>query len=175
MNTFNLVLDLDKRYDNEPVRIRQGDKLGTTIHAAIFDHGQPLTTTNMTPYLLVELPDREHYYRKQGTFSGNVATIEVNEEQAASVAGITDNAYIEIRQGSSVIASTGAFTVRILRDAISGRTVPDSYDDKIEQAIDAIPDMVTHELEERGAAVVLTVTDGDLSITLNVPESEEQE
>lgn len=179
MNIYTLTLDLDKtrRVPNQPVGLRQGDKLGTTIVAQVFDHGQPLTTTGMTPYLLMELPDRQHYYRKQGTFTNNVATINVDETEAASVAGLTENAYIEIRQGSTAIASTGTFTVRILRDAISGRTVPDSYDDRIEDAISdledataAIPAQVTSEvydyLTEHGVTVGYAVADGDLTITL---------
>ncbi len=140
MNTFRLNLDLDKRFENDWVRIRQGDKNGTTIIATIYDHGV-LLTGSYTARIRMRLPDGEHFYEKDATFSNGVATVTIDETQAASASGTTDNAYFQILSGSTVIASTQDFTVRVLRDATSDAGVGENYSTQIQQAIDSLNDM----------------------------------
>lgn len=116
MNTFNIGLDLDKRPAvPEWVTIRQGDMNGTTIAASIYDHGT-LLTGSYDARVCFRLPDGEHYYRKDATFSAGVATVTIDEQEAASVIGNTFG-YFEILSGSTVIASTADFGVRVLRSA----------------------------------------------------------
>lgn len=172
MNTFELTLDLDKRFTNEPVRLRQGDTNGTAIQATIYDHGTLLTGSYTARFVML-LPDREHYYRKSATYADGVATLTIDETQAASVVGTTDVAYFQIMSGSTVIASTQGFTVRILPSATANATVAESYDDAIQAAIDAldtataaIPSEVVDEVDAWLAAhPEATTTVQDNSVT----------
>lgn len=160
MNTFSIVLDLDKSIPRKPptVRLRQGDSDGTTISAQIFDHGTALSATVSACDFVMRLPDSTHYYRKSATYSGGVATVLVDETQAASVTGNTALAYFQLTVGTSTY-STGAFTVFVEPDALDNATPPDSYDDAIEQVIEDY-------IENTGLALTMTVTDGDLQIAL---------
>ena len=142
MNIFNLALDLNKGPSTTPVRIRQGDLDGTTISALILDHGATADLTGLTARFVMELPDGEHYYRKDATVGDGTVTVTIDETQAASVAGRTRRAYFQLLQGSTVKASTGSVTVEILPDALEGHSVPESYDTEIQAAIDRMDDAV---------------------------------
>ena len=154
MNTFTVRLDLAKGTITEPVRLRQGDKNGTTIVAEIYDHGQRLADTGLSAYVVIPNPDKEHYYRKSGTYTTGTVTVTINEAEAATVAGIVDNAYIELVRGSTLIATTQSFPVIIQPSAMDGAEPGETYDDAIQDAIDrlddaieAIPDTVEDVLE----------------------------
>lgn len=177
MNTFNLTLDLNKGKVTTPIRIRQGDLDGTTIHALILDHGASVDLTGLTAAFVMELPGGEHYYRKTATVGDGTVDVTINETQAASVTGRTTRAYFQFFEGSTKRASTGSVTVDILPDALEGHTVPEDYDSAIQDAIDgledataAIPAQVTTEVHEylvdHGVVVGYTVTDGDLAVVL---------
>ena len=137
MNTFDVSLDLDKGVTRQPqvVRIRQADHDGTTIHATIYDHGAPLASTPSACSFAMRLPDGAHYYRKTATYSGGVASVTIDETQAASVAGRTVLAYFSVTFGTSVY-STGAFAVIVLPDAVGDDELPEDYDSEIQAAID---------------------------------------
>ena len=138
MNTFNLTLDLAKakQRQQQTIFVRQGDQNGTTIVATITDHGVAASTTGLTARFSMRLPDGTHYYRKDASLSGNVATVTIDEAQAASAVGRTDVSYFQLLQGSTVVASTESFTVIVLPDALADATVPESYDSAIQEAID---------------------------------------
>lgn len=128
MNTLELSLDLSKETRlQQPIRIRQGDLEGTTIMATIYDGGVAAETTGLAAYVVMELPDHEHYYRKQAALSGNVATVTIDEAEAASVTGMTDNAYFQL-VGEGVIYSTSRFTVVVIKGAIDGHDTAETYD-----------------------------------------------
>ena len=155
MNTFDLgTLDLDKRWRGKTVIIRQGDKSGTTISASLRDHGAAVTTSGLTARWQMRLPNGSEYYRKNATYSTGTISITIDETTAASVAGVTEG-YFQVLSGSTVIASTEPVKVVILPDALSGATVPSSYDSAIQDAIDALdaavddmPEMVEDVLED---------------------------
>lgn len=140
MNTFEFALDLSKQTAMEPLRLRQGDKNGTEVRATIYDHGT-LVTGSYTSRICLSLPDGEHYYRKAGTFSAGVATVTIDEQEAASVVG-RSYGYIQLLSGSTVIASTASFPVLVLPDATANATVPESYDTAIQEAIDGLNEAV---------------------------------
>ena len=144
MNTFNLTLDLAKakQRQQQTIFVRQGDQNGTTIVATITDHGAAAATSGMTARFQMRLPDGTHYYRKDASLSGNVATVALDEAQAASAVGRTDVAYFQLLQGSTVVASTESFTVIVLPDALADATVPESYDSAIQEAIGNLNDAV---------------------------------
>ena len=141
MNTFSIRLDLDKAPDvPEWVTIRQADKNGTTIAATIYDHGTQLAGS-YDARVAFRLPDGEHYYRKAAAFSSGVATVTIDEQEAAAIIGTTTG-YFEILSGSTVIASTADFCIRILRSAIDGAEPGETYDNAIQDAIDGLNDAV---------------------------------
>lgn len=169
MNTFNLTLDLNKSRASSPVRLRQGDAQGTTITALVLDHGATADLTGYTAQFVMDLPDGAHYYRKAASISGNTVTVTIDETQAASVTGRTTLAYFQLLQGSTVKASTGCVTVEVLPDALDGKSVPESYDSAIQDAIDALdaaveqmPDMVEDVLADHPEWTT-TVQDGSIT------------
>ena len=161
MNEFTVRLDLakGKARQQQTVFVRQGDQNGTTIVATITDHGAAAATSGLTARFQMRLPDGTHYYRKAASLSGNVATVALDEAQAASAVGRTDVAYFQLLQGSTVVASTESFTVIVLPDALADATVPDSYDDEIQE-------YVRQYIESGGIQLVQTVVDGDLRLSL---------
>ena len=144
MNEYALTLDLAKakQRQQQTIFVRQGDRNATTIVATVTDHGVAASTSGLTARFQMRLPDGTHYYRKAASLSGNVATVTLDEAQAASAVGRTAVAYFQLLQGTTVVASTESFTVVVLPDALADATVPESYDSAIQDAIDALDDAV---------------------------------
>lgn len=167
MNTFNLTLDLAKakQRQQQTIFVRQGDQNGTTIVATITDHGVAASTSGLTARFQMRLPDGTHYYRKAASLSGNVATVTLDEAQAASAVGRTDTAYFQLLQGSTVVASTESFTVIVLPDALADATVPESYDSAIQEAIDNANEAAEEAREAAGGTQVAVIPTGRLDST----------
>jgi hypothetical protein len=167
LNTFNLTLDLAKakQRQQQTIFVRQGDQNGTTIVATITDHGVTASTSGLTARFCMRLPDGTHYYRKVATLSGNVATVALDEAQAASAVGRTDTAYFQLLQGSTVVASTESFTVIVLPDALADATVPESYDSAIQEAIDNANDAAEEAREAASGTQVAVIPTGRLDST----------
>ena len=138
MNVQDINLDIDKRLSpSSVIRIGQGDKSGTTIRAHIYDNGVAASLSGMSARFNMQLPNTTHYVRDTNcTVNGNVITYVMDEEHAASVAGTTDVAYFDVLQGSSVIYSTGRFSIDVLRSVIDGATPSEGWDSAIDEAID---------------------------------------
>ncbi len=134
MNTFAFTLDLSKSAYMEPLRIRQGDHNGTTVQATILDHGVALDGSYTARFCMRHPGTGATYYRETGTYANGVATIALDEQYAASVPGRT-TAYIQLLQGSTVIASTSDIPVVILRDATEDAVPGEVYDSAIEDAL----------------------------------------
>lgn len=167
MNTFNLTLDLAKakQRQQQTIFVRQGDKNATTIVATITDHGVAASTSGMTARFSMRLPNGTEYYRKTATLSGNVATVTIDEAQAASVVGRTDVAYFQLLQGSTVVASTESFTVVVLPDALADATVPESYDSAIQEAIDNANEAAEEAREAASGMQIAVIPTGKLDST----------
>ena len=139
MNTYQLKLDMNKgptysvgmAYSG--ITLRQGDKRGCTVVAELYDHGTRFTEAGYTAYFVMGLPDREHYYREAATYSAGTATIIIDESLAASVAGDTV-AYFELTKGGATYSTQG-IKVSVLKDARADKTPGETYDSRIEQAI----------------------------------------
>lgn len=177
MNTYEMNLDLSKKRRNyclNRIVLRQGDQYGTTIVADIYDHGVRYNTNlALTARFEMMLPDRQHYYRAdatvtkenvdQGTSAGDVVlSVTIDEQYAAAVVGQTSIAYFALLQGNVVIASTEPIDINILRGATDGMEVAESYDNAIQNAIDAIPQDVADWLDDHPEATT-TVQDGAVS------------
>ena len=146
MNTYNLKLDLNKgpTYNvgmaYSGITLRQGDKRGCTVVAELYDHGTRFTEAGYTAYFVMGLPDREHYYREAATYSAGTATIIIDESLAASVAGDTI-AYFELTKGGATYSTQG-IKVSVLKDARADKTPGETYDSRIEQAIQDLEDAI---------------------------------
>ena len=135
MNTQSFSFDVSKQPLATPVLyLGQGDKNGTTIEAAIYDNGAPLALTNYSVRFSMRLPDDVSYYSVNGTVSGNVATIPINEEYAAVFVGQTSVAYIEVFSGTTLICSTNRIDVVVLPSAEANADPSTAYSDEITEA-----------------------------------------
>ena len=138
MNEQILHLDISKRPDaSQTVRVGQGDRGGTTIVADIYDNDSALDLTGKTVRFLMRLPGGRYYVRDTNvTASGNRVTYVVDEEHMCAIAGYTDSAYFEVAQGATTVASTQRFRIEVLRSALDGTVPGESYDTRIDDAID---------------------------------------
>lgn len=139
MNTQAISLDVSKEPAITPVLyLGQGDKNGTIIEATIYDNGVPLTLTNYSVRFEMRLPDHTSYYRSpNGTVSGNVATIPIDETYAASVDGQTCIAYVVVFSGSNTICSTNRINIIVLESAEEGADAAHAYESGIIAATEA--------------------------------------
>ena len=188
MNTQSITLDVSKQSGMMPViRIGQGDKNGTTIEATIYDNGSPLSLSGYSVRFEMRLPDGTSYYQSSnGTISGNVATIPIDETYAGAVDGITKIAYIVV-YSSTVECSTNRINVVVFESAEEGADAAHAYESGIieatERAIAAaeaaegvvLQDVPLMSPTIRGGAQLgdgLSITDGVLSVdgaTIDLP------
>lgn len=164
MNTFDLRLDLDKTSKIQVVTIRQGDSDGTTIAATVYDHGTLADLSSIArAYIEFALPDGTHYYRGTATVSGSVVTALVDEEQAASVPGRACNAYFSLSDGTNEY-STASFVVAILKSAVDGMEMAESWDSEIQAAIQACYDAASGVTVADGSITTLKLADGSVTL-----------
>ena len=148
MNTYHLKLDLAKGFNNSlgndygGVTLRQGDKQGCTIVADLYDHGERFTQAGLTAFFVMDLPDNLHYYYAPATYNAGTVSVTVDETYAASAPGTSPNAYFELHDGDTVIASTRSIKVLVLPDARGDKTPGETYDNRIEQALEDLADAV---------------------------------
>lgn len=123
MNTQTLDLDVSKATRNyQRVTLGQGDHNGTILVASLYDGGEDLEVGERSVYLNILLPDKVHMYRQRcADPSGNTVAVTVDEEKAASVVGVTKDAYFTVEDDGEVIASTERFTVEVLRSALTAK------------------------------------------------------
>lgn len=186
ISTQTITVDLSKQLTRpQVVRLGQGDKSGTTLVADIYDNGVAYNLTGKTARFSMRAPDGASSYSvAASSYNGNKATFDLDETYAASIAGKTDTAYIEVLSGSTVICSTSRITVVVYRSASQGLPVAGAYSDAISEAISAA-NTATAEVREamsdiselavplmsadtRGGAKLgsgLAVSDGALSVS----------
>lgn len=118
MNTQTISLDVSKAPAIMPVlRIRKGDKNGTTLKVNLYDGGEAINLTGYTVKFHMRLPNDAGTYEATGSVSGNVATFTIDEATAAEVVGSTCIAYVRIASGSTFACSTGSFRVVVMDSA----------------------------------------------------------
>lgn len=161
MNTQTITLDVSKRPSVVPVLyLRQGDKSGTTLRVEMYDNGSALPLSGRTVLFRMRAPKDKGYYEKSGGVSGNVATFVIDETYAATYPGITDTAYVDVLEGSSVIASTGSFRVVVLEDATEGVDPNTAYTNGVQEWLDDATEQLT-DVSERAEAAIEAI--GDIS------------
>lgn len=184
ISTQTIAVDLSKQLTRpQVVRLGQGDRRGTTLVADIYDNGVAYNLDGKTARFSMRAPDGASSYSvAASSYSGNKATFSIDETYAASIAGKTDTAYVEILSGSTVICSTSRITVIVLRSASQGLPVSGAYSDALEEAIAAanaaieamgdISELAVPEMSAsvRGGAKLgtgLAVVDGTLGVDLS--------
>ena len=137
ISTQTITVDLSKQPTRpQVVRLGQGDKRGTTLVADIYENGVAYNLNGKTARFAMRAPDGASSYSvAASSYSNNKATFDIDETYAASIAGKTDTAYIEILSGSTVICSTSRITVIVLRSASQGLPVSGAYSDTLIEAI----------------------------------------
>lgn len=121
MNTQTIQLDVSKSPAIAPVlHLGQGDANGTTLVVELYDNSAALSMSGKAARLCIQQPRKAGYYEVDGTVSGSTATFAIDETYAASVAGVSDVAYVQVLEGTTVIASTNRFRVVVLNGASDG-------------------------------------------------------
>lgn len=146
MNIFEITLDVDKRANKESVNLRQGDINGTTIKATLRDHDEPMEGGEYTAAFCMTLPDRKTYYWTEATYEDGVVSVVVDEQYAANVPGVTNNAYFELYEGDELKYTTASFIVRIKASAMDGEAAG-SYDSRVEAVMDEMRTLIEEETE----------------------------
>lgn len=109
-----ITLDVNRRDASPPrVYLGSGDHNGTTLKVILTEDGRP-HDTELTPYLMIGWGTGS--YRQEGSVSGNVATIPIDEANLGDFYGVTGNAYISL-EGEDVITSTQRFVVHVAKSA----------------------------------------------------------
>lgn len=136
ISTQYVSVDITKKTAPQIIRLGQGDKNGTTIAAKIYNDGAEYSMSGKTARFCMRTPDgKASYSVNSSSTSGNSVSFNINEQYAASVAGKTDVAYIEVLSGSTVICSTSRISVVVYRSASEGLPVSGAYSDALEEAI----------------------------------------
>lgn len=148
MNTQEVTLDVTKRPQISPVLyLGQGDRNGTTLRASMYDDGAQLSLSGKSVRFAMRSPNGQAYYEVNGTVSGNVATFAIDETYAAAISGVTDVAYVEVLEGSTVVCSTNRFRVVVLESAQEGADPEQAYSNGIMEAIDDAHEAADDALE----------------------------
>lgn len=180
MNTQEIALDISKAASVAPiVAIRQGDRNATTLKVAVFDNGAAFDLSDYDVLLCAKLPDGAHYYSAEGTTAGNVATFLVDETYAAAYVGITDEAYVDVLYGSTVICSTQSFRIVVEPGAKEGVVPSEGHIAEIdaacaeayeaaEAAWEAVAEMPTASVEQTSTGARITVTDREGTTTADI-------
>lgn len=170
MNEQHISLDISKPSGvSHVVCIGQGDKAGTTIVASIYDNGVAFPLSGKTAKFDMRLPGGAGYVRDSAcTVSGNKITYVVDEKHCASVAGITDDAYFEVLQGTSVIASTQRFSVRVLRSVLDGATPAESWDNAVDELIERGNEQLEEYAEAEAEREKKVIKSASVTVDANV-------
>jgi len=136
MNEQRFTLDVSKEPAVLPVLyLGQGDKNGTTLVAELYDNGTALSASGYTPSFEMRLPGGKAYYKADGTLSGNVATIPIDETYAAAVAGRACTAYVSLKSGGNVVSTT-RMTVAVLESATNDVNPGQAYENGVEEFLE---------------------------------------
>lgn len=153
MNTQTVNLDVTKRPSVLPaIYIGQGDMNGTTLVANIYDNGTAFTLDGYDVRFRMKLPYSVATYYVDGTVSGSAATFAIDESYAASVAGVTDTAYVEVLDGDTVVCSTNRMRVVVLESAYEGVPPAHIWDNGITQFLSDAQDAVDAAVDDADAA-----------------------
>jgi len=121
-----LTLDVGRRNAcRNTVYLGEGDVNGTMLVVSVTEYGSPFDCEGYTPYLMVPLRDGS-VYRKDGTATGNVVSIVVDESGLGNVNGRIPNAYVSLEGEDGTMTSTQRFDVFVVeshREAVA----PDSF------------------------------------------------
>ena len=158
MNIQSVSLDISKRPAIvQTLYLGQGDKNGTTLNASIYENGLAFSLTGKSAKFAMRSPKGAGYYEVDGTVSGNVATFAIDETYAATVAGTTDCAYVEILEGDTIIASTNRFRVVVLESATENTDPNGAYTNGVQRFLDDAQDTLDDAVADSDAAAARAI------------------
>ncbi len=138
--TQTVSLDLSRSgVLSQRVHLGCGDRNGTVLKAIITDGGDPFDCDGLTPYLVVPMDGST--VRWEGTASGNVATIPIDESDLGDFSGKVGDAYVSL-ESDDMATSTQRLTIVVLEGASEDAEA--SADDATEDATD---DAVDYEAD----------------------------
>ena len=136
---YDLSLDVSKNSPSmQVVTIGQGEKLGTRLAVALYAAGEALDMTGRTARFCMRLPGQADYYRVAGAVSGSAATFDLDNAYAAAVAGVTDEAYVEVLEGDDVVCQTQRVRVAVLPSATDGGSEAEAYVPRVERMLEEL-------------------------------------
>ena len=102
-----ITLDVNRRDASPPrVFLGGGDRNGTLLRVNVTEDGRPFDCTGMTPYLVTPV------CRWQGTASGPMLEIPVDESMLGDYSGTTGGAYVSL-ESEDMATSTQRFVVTV--------------------------------------------------------------
>ena len=117
MRLITFTLDIDKPHDTRrTIYIGGGDKNGTRLTCPIYSNGERMTLTGGTVRFCMRKPHGLGTYESTGSVSSNQAVITIDEQQAADVLGVTDDAFLQVEKDGETL-STERLRVVILKGA----------------------------------------------------------
>ncbi len=136
--TQTVSLDLSRSgVLSQRVHLGCGDKNGTVLKAIITDGGDPFDCDGLTPYLVVPMDGST--VRWEGTASGNVATIPIDESDLGDFSGKVGDAYVSL-ESDDMATSTQRLIVVVLPGATEESTDESTEDTTDESAGDTTED-----------------------------------
>lgn len=160
VNTHKLSLDTDKSCKIrtlQKVKIRQGDKAADIIEAAITSNLVPRDMAGLTARVMVELENGSLATATCSSVSGQTGVVRATLDASfSSCAGKAKSAYIEIKQGTTVVASTENFIFEVLPGADVSAEAAKPYVSLLDQ--------VTKRAEELADELQSNIDDANISM-----------
>ena len=170
MNEQRFTLDVSKEPAVLPVLyLGQGDKNGTTLVAELYDNGVALSASGYVPSFEMRLPGGKAYYKVDGTLSGNVATIPIDETYAAAVAGRACTAYVSLKSGGNVVSTT-RMNVAVLESATNDVNPGQAYENGVEEFLEDAQE----QLDQATASADSRIASAASSAASQVAQAQEQ-
>ena len=158
MNDQTIKLDISKKpVMIAPLILRQGDKNGTTLHAQIYENGEPFDVSEYGARLCLDIPG-SMYYEVDGSTWGNTAEFSIDETYCTNY-GETSNSYVQILDGESVICSTNSFRLRVLENAETDADPSTAYTNGVRAAIQECDDAASRAIAAAEAAEGVVLQD----------------
>lgn len=121
ISTKRIVLDMDKSGEmgqSIAVAVRQGDRNAETLEIGLENCGEPLGMVGRTARLMATLPDGSLAVAACTTLDASTGKVScVLGPEFGAARGLCKNAYVEVREGATVVGSTERFAIDVLPGA----------------------------------------------------------
>ena len=161
ISTKRIVLDVDKSGETDQsiaVAVRQGDRNAERLEIGLENCGEPLPMVGRTARLMATLPDGSIAVAACTTLDASTGKVScVLGPEFGAARGLCKNAYVEVREGSTVVGSTERFAIDVLPGADMSAAQAASYVSSLE-ALETRAEGLADGLEETIASADITVS-----------------